>query len=60
MTRESYWIARDRTRTKVKDMELSHIKHSLRMIRENNWRMEWKKVLEEELRIRNSPLYKLL
>lgn len=65
MNRESYWVSRDRTRTKIKDMSDGHLYNCIRMINSNSgWRTEYLLILkaEEQLRkkIKNSPLMKAL
>lgn len=47
-----WWVQKDNTRIKVCNMTKEHLQNSINMIVENNWRPQWQKPLERELRRR--------
>lgn len=61
MTREDIWVQRDGTQSKIADMKESHIKACIIMINDNPpWREEYLHVLEKELKLRQTKLFKAL
>jgi len=45
-----WWKQRDGTRIKVHKMDIQHLQNAINMIVTNNWRPQWKRPLEKELR----------
>lgn len=61
MNRNTVWVTQDGKQYRIKEMASSHIINSIRKIeREKPWREEYLKILQEELHVRNSKLYKVL
>lgn len=61
MNKLEYWSDITRQIHKIKDMETSHIKSCIKMIKRTpGWRQEYLPVFESELMRRNSKLYKVL
>jgi hypothetical protein len=61
INRDSIWITNAREKIPIRLMSESHIKNSIRLILESGiWRKEYLKVLEQELELRKTPLFKVL
>jgi len=45
-----WWVQKDGTRIKVHKMDIQHLQNAINMIVTNNWRPQWKRPLEKELR----------
>lgn len=61
INRNMIWVTAARRRIAIKDMGTSHIRNAIRRILVNpGWRDDYLPTLKEELRFRESPLWKAL
>jgi hypothetical protein len=66
VNRNSIWETSSGSKVKIKDMNTQHILNSIKKIQreyvlnDKDWRREYLHILQEEVAVRNTKLFKLL